>query len=398
MVRMDLQDFKELLNPAGQEALQAASSLQPREVDFLEDFTALSRRFPPNLARAALETAILRLKAQEKFPFAGQMYFTREALEQASSFEVSSYRVGRYRPFTYLADLGCSIGGDSLSLASLAPTLGIDLDPLRLAMAGENLKATGARREALFLQADLNPSLPLTSRPDLALFFDPARRAEGRRIFSVQEYLPPLSILHRWLPRFPAIGVKASPGIDLAETAAFDAEVEFISLQGELKEAVLWLGLLKESRRRATLLPGPHSLVQVEGQTLPALPLDRPRRYLYEPDPAVLRAGLVALLGAELGADQLDPSIAYLTSHRQVSTPFARCWEVEDWLPFNLKRLRETLRQRGIGQVVVKKRGSPIQPEALIHDLRLKGEEERVVFLTQLQGRPIAVICFPERI
>jgi hypothetical protein len=58
-----------------------------------------------------------------------------------------------------------------------------------------------------------------------------------------------------------------------------------------------------------------------------------------------------------------------------------------------LKRLRTYLRQRGIGQVTVKKRGSPITPEQLIHDLRLKGDLERVVFLTQLRGRPVVIIA-----
>ncbi len=62
-------------------------------------------------------------------------------------------------------------------------------------------------------------------------------------------------------------------------------------------------------------------------------------------------------------------------------------------MPFGLKRLRAYLRERNIGRVVVKKRGSPLQPEELIHQLKLKGEEERVIVLTQLRGRPIVLIC-----
>ena len=60
----------------------------------------------------------------------------------------------------------------------------------------------------------------------------------------------------------------------------------------------------------------------------------------------------------ELEAAQLDPDIAYLTSHQLTDTPFARAWRVESWHPFGVKRLRALLRQRGVGQVVVKKRGS----------------------------------------
>jgi hypothetical protein len=65
-----------------------------------------------------------------------------------------------------------------------------------------------------------------------------------------------------------------------------------------------------------------------------------------------------------------------------------------------VKRLRLALRERNVGRVTVKKRGSPLQPEELIRLLRLKQEDdpsqaERVVFLTHLCGRPIVVICLP---
>ena len=96
---MDLEGFRGLLTAAGQEALQAAQAMQPQEANYLRDYSALCSRYPSDLARAALEIAILRGEAAVKFPFANQMYFTRAALEQASSYEVSAYRMQRYRPF-----------------------------------------------------------------------------------------------------------------------------------------------------------------------------------------------------------------------------------------------------------------------------------------------------------
>jgi hypothetical protein len=394
---MELATFKDILAPSGQAALQAAVSLEPREENFLGHFQVLSRSYPANLARAVLEIAILRSEAGSKFPFAERLYFTLEALEQASSFEVSTYRAERFRTFPYLADLGCSAGGDTLALAAIAPTLGMDLDPLRLAMAQANLQTIDLAERVYFLRADLAQPLPLKREPGQALFFDPARRAAGRRVFSIRDYLPPLGQVNDWLAHFPAIGVKISPGVKLVELSDYDAEIEFISLRGELKEAVLWFGPLKTARRRATVLPGPYSM-DMSSIDLPAQPVERisePNAYLFEPDPSILRAGLVTSLGAQLDAFQLDADIAYLTSSKLSPTPFARAWAVEDWFPFGLKRLRAYLRQRQVGQVVVKKRGSPLQPEALIRDLHLKGDQERLVFLTHLRGRPIAIVCFP---
>ncbi len=119
--------------------------------------------------------------------------------------------------------------------------------------------------------------------------------------------------------------------------------------------------------------------------------------YVYEPDPAVLRAMLVQTLANKLDAGMLDPDIAYLTTRKRVDTPFARVWAVEEWLPFNLKHFRAYLRERHVGRVTVKKRGSPIEPAQLIRDLKLRGDNERVIFLTHLMGKPIVIVAQPNQ-
>ncbi len=274
--------------------------------------------------------------------------------------------------------------------------MGVDLDPLRLAMAKANAEGAGMGGRVTLLQADLRRELPFKAVPGVGLFFDPARRDERGRVYSVRAYAPPLSTVSAWLPRFPSIGVKLSPGVNLDELAGYDAEVEFISLHGELKEAVLWFGPLKNAFRRATLLPGGHTLAVDSDELHLTQRLSEPRQYFYEPDPAVLRAGLVRHLGLVLDACQLDAEIAYLTADALLPTPFARAWEVEAWFPFSLKRLRRELRARNVGEAAVKKRGSPLEPESLIRDLRLKGDAFRWVFLTQLNGKPIVILAQKE--
>jgi len=280
-------------------------------------------------------------------------------------------------------------------MARIASTTGIDRDPLRLAMAQANAHALLNPPRVHFLRADLTARLPIKTSSQLGLFFDPGRRVQGVRTYSVADYTPPLEIINTWLPDFPAFGVKISPSVDKSEITIYDAELEFISLKGELKEAVLWFGPLKSTERRATVLPGAYTLVGEVQQG--RLPLGDPGEYLFEPDPSVLRAGLVAELGGQLGAYQLDPDIAYLSADRIKQTPFARVWQVEDWLPFNVKKLRQYLRARDVGKITVKKRGSPLQPEELIQMLKLKGDQQRVVVLTHLDGSPIVVVCFPNQ-
>jgi THUMP domain-like/Methyltransferase domain len=388
---MDLATFTELLTPAGQDALAAAEALPPGDETFLANLARLDKRFPTPLAKAALETATLRAKARSKFTRAQAMYFTREALEQASGEAIARYRARRFGGLASVVDLGCGIGGDSLALAEHCRVTGFDLDPLRLAMATQNLAAYERGERAEFVAGDFTR---LALPPAAAFFFDPARRVGGKRKFSVRQYVPPLDAVMAWLPHIPVGGVKISPGVDLDELAGYDCEIEFISERGELKECALWLGAFKGAARRATLVNGDtvHTLLADPAADGAIEPPGPPLAYLYEPDPAVLRAGLVTTLAAQLGARQLDPDIAYLTAAARQPTALARAFAIEAALPFQLKRLREALRARGVGRVTVKKRGSPLEPETLIRQLRLSGPEERIVFLTHVLGEPWALI------
>ncbi|MFN2160789.1 MAG: THUMP-like domain-containing protein, partial [Candidatus Promineifilaceae bacterium] len=179
----------------------------------------------------------------------------------------------------------------------------------------------------------------------------------------------------------PHAAVKISPGINYAEIPP-DVDVEFISVNGDVKECVFWYGdLRRRVDRQATLLPEEHTLTSA-AHAGAELPPREPGAYLYEPDGAVIRAHLVQNLARQIGAAPIEATIAYLTSDEPLETPFARRFALEDWFPFQLKRLRQYLRERKIGRVTIKKRGSPLDPDILQRQLRLQGDEERIIFLT----------------
>jgi hypothetical protein len=175
---------------------------------------------------------------------------------------------------------------------------------------------------------------------------------------------------------------------------AREHEVEILSVRGEAREAVLWLGELCTARRRATLLPG--------GQTLTAHPLPEPvpatpvGRVLYEPDPAVIRAHLVEHLAVAIGATKVDEQIAYLTADTLIETPFATAFAVQESMPFGLKRINRRLRTMEVGELVIKKRGLAVDPEQFRRRLKYGGGQDRIVLvLTRVQDRPTALICRP---
>src|SRR5579883_2740615 len=129
---MSLEMFRQLCTPAGQAALAEAASLAPTEPMFLQCFETLHKQHPPELAKAALE----------KFIHADRMFFTRQALEQASSEVVARHRANRFVSFGQMADLCCGIGGDALTLAAAGVKVeAVDSDPLRIAIAEANAAA-----------------------------------------------------------------------------------------------------------------------------------------------------------------------------------------------------------------------------------------------------------------
>ncbi len=74
------------------------------------------------------------------------MYFTPDGLEQATRLSVATHRAARLDAFgaTTVVDLGCGIGGDLVAFARAGLTAaGVDLDPVRVAVASANLAALG---------------------------------------------------------------------------------------------------------------------------------------------------------------------------------------------------------------------------------------------------------------
>ncbi|SCL65001.1 Methyltransferase domain-containing protein [Micromonospora citrea] len=405
---MDLDQLAALRTPEGSAALDAAARVAGG--DPLAAAAALrSAGLPPALAAAALTQAELRRRAVGKFgPAAAGMFLTRAGLEQATRRPVADRRAARLRDagVRTLADLGCGLGADALAAARVGIRVyGVEADPLTAAMAAANAEAAGLAE--LFTVECGDATAFDVDRVD-GVFCDPARRraGTGRRIFDPNAYSPPWDFVVGLAERVPYTVVKVAPGIDHALIPA-GAEAEWVSADGDLVEAALWCGRLAAVPRRATLLRGGAGrpadasgaagipFFQLSGSGDAEAAVGPTRRYVYDPDPAVVRAHLVAELADALDATLADPSIAYLYGDAPAATPFARCLEVTDVLPFSLKRLRALLRDRRVGRVEILKRGSALEPEKLRRDLRLAGDEAASLVLTRVAGAPTVLVCRP---
>lgn len=381
-----------LLTGPGRALLDEVRDTEPAQE--LAVATRLRREHPAELVSAALGQARLRQRAAVKFGAAdaGRMYFTPNGVEQATRATVATYRARRFHELGVrsVADLCCGIGGDAIALARAGiRVLAVDRDPLTAAVARANADALGLGELIEVREADVTG---VESSAYDAVFVDPGRRGGRGRIFDPEAYSPPLSWAVRAALKAPLAALKIAPGIP-HEAIPAEAAAEWISDSGDVKEAVLWFGTRGPGSVRATLLPGPRTLV---GRGLPDPKVRPPGRYLYEPDGAVIRAHLVAEVAEELNAGGLiDETIAYVTADSLDPTPFATPYEITDRLPFNVKKLKALLRQREVGILTVKKRGSAVEPEELRRKVKPHGPNSATVFLTRVQGAPTMLVGHP---
>ncbi len=392
---MDLDAFRWLLTDEGQALLARATELagSTGAGDELHIQAELRRTAPAAAVSVALTQVELRERARPKFgDLADRMYFTPDALEQATRLSVATHRAGRYQAFDArtLIDLGCGIGGDLIAAARAGLVCaGVDLDPVRVAVAEANLAALGLPGAVQVADA----TTVNHGGFDMA-FADPARRTGAGRSFNVDDWVPPWTWVEGLLRRDAC--VKVAPGIPHSLVPA-GVEAEWVSDGGEVKEAALWSGRTATARRRATVIGagGLASLTDEDDPGLDAVGVGEVGGFLYEPDGAVIRAGLVTAVAAGIEGRLVDAKIAYVTSDRSFRTPFARGYRVLEELPYREKQLKAALRERGIGRLTIKKRGVDVVPDALRKRLALAGDEEATLVLTRVGGHGTALLVTP---
>jgi hypothetical protein len=358
--------------------------------------TELRRRYPDDLVRAALSLVALRKRAECKFSRAAEMWFDRQGLEQSTSEPVARHKAQRFSGRVW--DLCCGIGGDALALAERCEEVtAVDQSPAATLRTVWNAEVYGVAENVRPVCATVEKvSGTLGSVPDTGagqlVHIDPDRRpGTGGRAVRLEDYAPSLAFL-RDLQRAARGGaIKLGPASNFGGKFP-GCEIELISLHGECKEATVWFGeLAGPAPFRATVLPSGETIA---GHPLeaaaPVTPLDR---YVFDPDPAVVRAGLVDLLATQLGLDRLDPAEEYLTGPEPVSSPFVQAFAVEADLPNNERHLRDVLRKSSFGALEIKCRHVPIDAEALRRRLPRPGREPGVLLFARVEGRTRAILA-----
>lgn len=379
-----------LLTPEGAALLASMPAYDPATAERLSR-ELRAAGYPPDLVSAALTQQRLRSRARAKLgDRADHMLFTENGAQQATRLVVAALHAQRYvrAGCTAVVDLTSGIGADAMALAEAGlSVVAVDMDEGTSALAAHNLAGFPNARTVC---AD---SLELDLSGFDGVFADPARRSARGRTFNPADYSPPLDQVLAIRHRIPALGVKVAPGIAYNDLPQ-DTQAQWVSVDGSVVEAGLWFGPLAQGPGRSALVISGDEVTEVNATDDPRAPAPvlSPRelgRYLYEPDGAVIRSGALGVAGELLEAGPVSEGIAYLTGNALVRTPLATAFEVLEVVP--LKKVRQYVREHGIGALEILKRGVDVVPDQFRSGLKLKGDVGATVVLTRLLGRHCAV-------
>jgi hypothetical protein len=387
----DFDDYRWLVSDAAVPWLARAANELAGSAATPAMLARLRRELSVARAHLIVEQIELRERARDKFSLAGQMFFSRKGLEQATDEQIAAVKAVRFPAGAPSADLCCGIGGDLIALTRRAPTCGIERDPFVAMLAEANLRANAG--QAAVRSADAST---FAVGDFAAWHIDPDRRPAGKRTTKIDLYEPSLESLDRLLAINLSAAIKLAPAADAPKRWRESAELCWLGSRRECRQQVAWFGSLARhpGRHSATVVDARGGEWMIVGSPEDPIPVaQKLGRYLYEPHAAVLAAKLTGALSKRAALSAISAGIAYLTDERLIDEPALAAFEIVDLLPLDQKQLKAYCREHRLGRLEVKKRGVVIDPERLRKQVVSQGEESATLFVTPIRGQVRTIVA-----
>jgi len=354
------------VNPLYDQALNLSENLPGTAANISRVAKATSQ----GAAQWAFTQWSLRKRARAKFALADQMLFDRDGLEMSTHEGLAEYHAALFPTGARVLDLTAGIGADLIALGRHGDAAGCEIDSERAGMAIHNLKVHGVEAEVRV--GDYRAAMDL--EPESTCFYvDPSRRESGRRTIDPAEFSPnPLELKSRF--DTCSIGaLKLSPMLPDGFLESLGGRLEFLSYGGECREALVVLGTESEPGRFAVLV---ERKVKIEAEDHYISTAETPLAYLYEADPAAVRAHCLATLAHEFRLEHLADSNGYLVGGHSVDSPWMVRYRVVNSGRGDLKQIRRSLEQLGASTPILKQKGAGLELQKLHKSLKSTGDQE----------------------
>jgi len=238
------------------------------------------------------------------------------------------------------------------------------------------------------------------------IYVDPSRRNELKgKVFLLEDCLPNvpenLDTLFKYSNN---ILVKASPMLDITSAInelRFVKEVHIVAVENEAKELLF---ILKKSFDKAILIKtvnlnrNENQYFEAQFKNSTKVEFSLPKTYLYEPNTAILKAGLFDDITA-LGTTKLHQNSHLYTSDQLIDFP-GRRFIIKDIISYNKKQLKKLIPSQKVhpndtvGQANITTRNFPETVAQIRKKTGIKdGGNLYLFFTTNLDNKHIVLIC-----
>ncbi len=296
-------------------------------------------------------------KASSKHSKADKLHYREEDIRWATHELAAEYRAQRLKCKT-IVDIGCGIGFQSFAFAKTCKKVyAIEIDKEKIKLAQKNALILGWKNIE-FIHGDALSDEVISQLKNVDMVFcDPERSPEEkqRSVASIKPSIPELLKKYRALTE--DIAIEFPPQM---REIPFDCEKEYLSIDGALNRLTLYFGSLQKCERSAVVLPAEKKLCSAEEKTLKET--DMMKEYLYEADPAVVKADLLGELAEETGAELYgEGKAAFFTSDKKMVSPFFKnTFKVIDMCAQDEHEIIAALQKHDAGKVLLR---IPVDPK-----------------------------------
>ena len=295
----------------------------------------------------------------------------------ATPAAVALYRADRLACDT-IVDLCSGFGFQTFAFAKTCKqVIAVEKNPDAVAQARKYAEKLGLKN-ILFICGDaLSPDVLRKIQKADVVFCDP-QRAPAEKERALATIQPDIQeILAAYGKITPNIALELPPHIS---NTVFDAEYEYLSVDGALNRLTLYFGTLKQTEKSVVLLPENKRIVSSPSKTalhsissFSQIPSSLQYLYLSEPNPALALSGLFyEAFCASADAEKIENSFVhkdivqvvrekkiYFLSTHHISSPFFVSYNILETIPYSgsleeKQKLKMLLQERHALHVILK--------------------------------------------
>jgi len=354
----------------------------------------------------ALQQIVGRKKIKSKIPtfYVNQniIYPPKISLEQTSSEATARYKAALCKGKIFI-DLTGGFGCDCYFISqNFQQAYFVEYNEELCGTAMHNFEALHAENINVICSKAEDYILKIKEKVDL-IYLDPARRSNtGSKTVLIADCTPNVAeMVDLLLSKSSTVLIKLSPLIDISaamKELKYVSEVHVLAVDNECKEVLL---LLKNERVDFVTINAVNlhnerekecfSFKLIDERRIEVFFADRLKKYLYEPNNAILKAGAFKILTHRFEIKKLDISTHLYTSDQILENFPGRVFRIEEIIPFSKQGIKSLKLKFSKANVTV--RNFPLTVPEIRAKTGLKEGGDVYIFASRFKNENLLIVC-----